>query len=174
MRLFVGLPIPSEFAQGLVRLVGAIELPKGRRTSAEDIHLTLVFLGEVAEAAVPAIESELAKVDFAPFQLRLTGLGSFSRAGILFAEVEAARPLLHLQSMVADGMSRCGLALEDRPYRPHLTLARARGSLRLSERQRMLPEALRRSFVVDAVNLYRSHLRPGGSRYEVIARKECR
>ena len=49
MRLFLSLPIPPELAQALTRLTRAIELPKGRRTAPENLHLTLVFLGEVAE-----------------------------------------------------------------------------------------------------------------------------
>ncbi len=41
MRLFLGLPIPPELAQALTRLTRAIELPKGRRTASENLHLTL-------------------------------------------------------------------------------------------------------------------------------------
>jgi len=45
VRLFLGLPVPPELT--LTRLARAIELPKGRWTATENIHLTLVFLGEV-------------------------------------------------------------------------------------------------------------------------------
>ena len=169
MRLFIGLPVPTELALALVQLTQALELSGSRLTPRENMHLTLIFLGEVAEWAVPSIERELAELSFASFPLRITGLNAFSRAGILFAEIEAVRPLLDLQSRVADGMVRCGFAREDRPYRPHLTLARLRGPLRLGKWQQNLPTSLQRSFSADAVNLYRSHLTPGGSRYEVLA-----
>jgi len=59
MRLFLGLPIPSELTQALTRLAQAIELPKGRRTAPENLHLTLVFLGEVAGPTLPHIEQKL-------------------------------------------------------------------------------------------------------------------
>lgn len=171
MRLFIGLPVPTELAFALVRLTQALELRGSRLTPRENMHLTLIFLGEVAESAVPCIERELAQLSFASFPLRITGLNTFSRAGVLFAEVAAVRPLLDLQSRVADGMAGCGFAREDRPYCPHLTLARLRGPLRLGKRQQDLPVSLQRSFPIDTVNLYRSHLTPTGSRYEVLARR---
>ena len=172
MRLFLGLPIPPEVAQALTRLTRAIELPKGRPTATENIHLTLVFLGEVPEPKLTPIEHELSELNFAPFQLKLTSLNTFPRAGVLFAEVEPARPLLHLQAKVAAGMARCGFAPEDRAYHPHITLARFQGPPRLGENQQTLPPSLRRSFIANTVNLYRSNLTPAGSRYEIVAQKK--
>ncbi|HWW96148.1 MAG TPA: RNA 2',3'-cyclic phosphodiesterase [Edaphobacter sp.] len=171
MRLFLGLPVPSELAQGLTRLARTIELPKGRVTAPENLHLTLVFLGEVAEPTLPRIEQELFELTFAPFQIKLISLNTFPRAGILFVEVEPTRPLLHLQAKVAASMARCGFAPEDRPYHPHLTLARFHGSLRLSKSQQALPPSLQRSFTADTVNLYRSNLIPTGAHYEILTQK---
>jgi 2'-5' RNA ligase len=176
MRLFLGLPIPPEQAQALTRLTQAIELPKGRRTAPENIHLTLVFLGEVAEPTLPSIEHELSKLNFAPFPLKLTSLNTFPRAGVLFAEVEPTRPLLHLQAKLAATMARCGFTQEDpeaRPYHPHITLARFHGQLRLNKNQQALPPSLQRSFIADTINLYRSNLTPTGSHYEILAQKQA-
>jgi RNA 2',3'-cyclic 3'-phosphodiesterase len=174
MRLFLGLPIPPELAQALTRLTRAIELPKGRRTAPENLHLTLVFLGEVAEPTLPSIERELSELNFAPFPLKLTSLNTFPRAGVLVAEVEPTRPLLHLQAKVAVATARCGFPPKDpedpeaHPYHPHLTLARFHGLLRLNQSQHTLPPSLLRSFTADTVNLYRSHSTPTGSRYEIL------
>ena len=168
MRLFLGLPFPRELAQALTRLTRAIEPPKGRWTGPENIHLTLVFLGEVAEPTLPPIEHELSELTFAPFPLKLSSLNTFPRAGVLFAEVEPARPLLHLQTKVTDAMACCGFPPEDRPYHPHITLARFHGTIRLSQSQRALPPSLQRGFPADAVNLYRSNLTPAGAHYEIL------
>jgi RNA 2',3'-cyclic 3'-phosphodiesterase len=173
MRLFLGLPIPPDLAQTLTRLTQTIELPKGRRTALENIHLTLVFLGEVAEPTLPSIEHELSKLNFAPFPLKLISLNTFPRAGVLFAEVEPARPLLHLQAKIAAGMARCGFAPEARPYHPHITLARFHAPLRLNKNKQALPPSLQRSFTVGAINLYRSNLAPTGSHYEIVAQKQA-
>jgi 2'-5' RNA ligase len=171
MRLFFGLPIPPELAQALTRLTRAIELPKGRRTAPENLHLTLVFLGEVAEPTLPPIEQELSELHFAPFPLKLTSLNTFRRGGVLFAEVEPTHPLLHLQAKTVATMARCGFAPkdpEDHPYQPHITLARFRGPLRLNKSQQALPSSLQRSFRADTVNLYRSSLTPVGAHYEIL------
>ncbi len=150
MRLFLGLPIPPELAQALTRLTRTIELPKGRRTAPENLHLTLVFLGEVAEPTLPSIEHELAELNFAPFPLKLTSLNTFPRAGVVVAEVEPTHPLLHLQAKVAAATARCGFHPKD------------------PEDQ----EVRQRSFRADTVNLYRSHLTPTGSHYEILAQKK--
>jgi 2'-5' RNA ligase len=171
MRLFIGLPVPPELARALVRFTQSMEIPKTPLTPPENIHLTLVFLGEVAELTVPLIDRELSELTFAPFHLQLTGLSTFQRAGVLFAEIEPARALLQLQARVAASMARCGFAPEDRPYHPHLTLARFRGPLR--RKVSVLPASLQRGFPVDAVNLYRSSLSPNGSHYEVLVRRSA-
>ena len=172
MRLFLGMPIPPELAQSLTRRAQTIELPKGRRTAPENLHLTLVFLGEVPEPTLPHIERELSELNFAPFPLNLTSINTFPRGGVLFAEVEPARALLHLQEKIAASMARCGFAPEDRPYHPHITLARFHGPLRLSQSQQSLPTSLQRNYAADTINLYRSNLTPTGAHYEILAQKK--
>jgi RNA 2',3'-cyclic 3'-phosphodiesterase len=173
MRLFLGLPTPPQLAQALTRLTRAIEFPKGRPTAPENLHLTLVFLGEVAEPTLPHIEQELSDLNFATLQLKLGILNTFPRAGVLVAEVEPTRPLLQLQAKIVAAMARCDFVPEDHPYHPHITLARFHGPLRLSQRQRALPPSLQRSFRADTVNLYRSHTTPTGSHYEILAQKKA-
>jgi 2'-5' RNA ligase len=172
MRLFLGLPIPPELAQTITRRAQTIELPKGRRTAPENLHLTLVFLGEVAEPKLPPIEHELVELNFAPLQVKLTSLNTFPRAGVLIAEIEPTRQLLYLQANVAAAMARCGFPPEDRPYHPHITLARFHSPLRLNKSQQTLPPSLQRNFTADTVNLYLSHSSPTGSHYEILAQKK--
>jgi RNA 2',3'-cyclic 3'-phosphodiesterase len=172
MRLFIGLPIPAELANAVTRHARTISLPKARWTTPENIHLTLVFLGEVAEQKLASIKHELDEVNTAPFQLKLTNLNTFPRGGVLVAEVDPATALLHLQEQIASRMARCGFAPEERPYHPHITLARFHGSLRLSENQGTLPSSLWRSFSADTINLYRSNPTPNGPRYEILAQRK--
>ena len=178
MRLFIGLPIPAQLAQTLARAARATNLPNARWTPPENMHLTLVFLGEVAdsEARLPAILHELDGLHLTPIRLRLTHLDTFPRAGVLFAEIQPTPTLLHLQSEVATRMARCGFppppdSKDERPYHPHLTLARLRSPVRLKSHQTTLPASVLQPFVADTVNLYRSHSAPAGVRYEVLASK---
>ena len=169
MRLFIGLPIPARLAQALARHARATNLANVRWTPPENIHLTLVFLGEVAEDRLPTVLHELDELDAEPLQIRLTHLDTFARAGVLFAEVDPAPKLLQLQAQVATRMTCCGFALEPRPYHPHITLARLRQPGKLNGKHLTLPPALQRSFAVDEVNLYRSRTTRGGPHYEVLA-----
>lgn len=171
MRLFIGLPIPAKLASAITRHARTIPLPKARWTAPENLHLTLVFLGEVAELTLPSIKRELQELSLTPFPIRLTTLNTFPRAGVFIAEVDLTPRLLHLQSQIANSMARCGFPPEDRPYHPHLTLARFHGSLRLTNIQRTLPAFLLHSFTADTINLYRSTLTHSGPHYEILAQK---
>lgn len=173
MRLFLGLPVPVELARALIRAAQQIDLPKARWTAPEKAHLTLVFLGEVADDRLSAIMQELAELEAASLQLRITRLGSFSRTGVLFAEVDPASDLRHLQAQVEQRMSRCDFIQERRPYRPHITLARFHPVRGLNQaRLASLRSPLPVSFRVDAMNLYRSHLSSKGSSYEILVQKK--
>jgi len=173
MRLFIGLPIPSAMATTLACHARTMSLPKARWIAPESFHLTLVFLGEVAEQRLSSIKNELEEVNFSSFPIRLTNLNTFPRASVLIAEVDPINRLLHLQEQIVSRMARSGFAPEERPYHPHITLARFHGSQprppRLSESQRALPSLLRRSLSADTINLYRSNLTANGAHYEILA-----
>jgi 2'-5' RNA ligase len=171
MRLFIGLPVPVELTRSLIRSAQTMHLPEARWTTPENAHLTLVFLGEVAEEKLLSIEQELSGLNMTSLHLRTKGLGSFPRSGILFAEIDPAPILLRLQSQVAKRMAHCGFTPEPRPYHPHITLARLRSPLQLGNTQVPRIDQARHSFRAEEVNLYRSHLSSKGSSYKVLARR---
>jgi 2'-5' RNA ligase len=177
MRLFLGIPVPQRIAEGLLHHARGLKLAsrdsgKGLRfTAPENMHLTLVFLGEVAEEKLSAIAAELGAVAVPNLNLHLSGLGTFSRAGVLFAVVEFTPALLRLQADVAQRMAHIGFKLENRAYYPHLTLARGHSAFRLKPAQRALPQSVPRSFSVNEIILYRSQPTPDGSRYEPLIRR---
>ncbi|HEY2039384.1 MAG TPA: RNA 2',3'-cyclic phosphodiesterase [Edaphobacter sp.] len=174
MRLFIGLPVPIEITRSLVRSAQTLHLPEEPRwTAPEKAHLTLVFLGEVAEERLPSIERELTALNVTPLPLKVTSLGSFPRSGILYAEIDPTSALLRLQKQIVERMAHCGFVPETRPYRPHITLARLRSPLRLGKTQMPRIDPARHSFRVQEVNLYRSHLSPKGSSYEVLCSKRA-
>jgi 2'-5' RNA ligase len=96
----------------------------------EDYHLTLQFLGECTReqtGRIIAALTDLAKCQ-KPFALQIQGIGSFGRPEqprILWAGVTGELDALHLlQRQVTERLSHIGFPPEDRPYRPHITLAR--------------------------------------------------
>jgi 2'-5' RNA ligase len=134
MRLFVGIPIPSNFFRALLRVAQNEETGKARWTPPEKAHLTLVFLGEVAEARLSSIEREVAAIHAAPLDIRVTHLDSFPRAGVLFAAVALSARLSHLHTVISSSMKGLGFPQERRPYHPHITLARFRSGEPFGER----------------------------------------
>jgi 2'-5' RNA ligase len=74
-------------------------------------------------------------------------------------------------------MARCGFPSDSdsdaRPYHPHITVARVRASVRLTDRQTALPASAPRAFDADCVNLYQSRTLPEGARYEVLASRRA-
>lgn len=97
----------------------------GRATPPANIHLTLEFLGEVAEDRLPILDGIARSIAAKPFRLRLDRLGAFRRARI--AWIGAQKPpagLIELQRALSSGLRGAGFALEERPYSPHVTLAR--------------------------------------------------
>ncbi|WP_405817461.1 RNA 2',3'-cyclic phosphodiesterase [Streptomyces sp. NBC_00838] len=94
----------------------------------EDWHITLLFLGELPTETVPPLRPALAALAAAhqPFQLALRGSGNFDNR-VLWSGIDG--DLDRLRTLAADvrtAVSTCGIAFENRPLRPHLTLARAR------------------------------------------------
>ncbi len=97
----------------------------GRPTHPEDIHLTLVFLGLASPEQRQCAEEAAGRVRGLPFDLTLDRLGSFPRARVLWCGADTAPPpLANLVLALRAELAGCGFALDDRPYRPHATLAR--------------------------------------------------
>jgi len=100
----------------------------GRPVPAPNLHLTLAFLGEVAPDRVEAAKSAASGIRGERFELVLDRVGAFRRAGVGWAgPAQAPRALLDLQSALDSALRAAGFKLEDRPFAPHLTLARKLG-----------------------------------------------
>jgi RNA 2',3'-cyclic 3'-phosphodiesterase len=132
MRLFVAVvPPPAEVA-ALDAAVGSRD-EQLRWVPPDQWHLTLVFCGEVAASVVPELTDRLARAAARTpaLSLRLSAGGTFpkqaARARVLWVGLDGDIPTLsRLSERCAAAARRCGIDVEHRPFRPHLTLARAR------------------------------------------------
>jgi len=97
----------------------------GRQVPRENIHLTLLFLGQVDAADETALRERCAGIDFQPFELQLDRLGLWPRAGVAWiGTAQTPAPLGTLVAALREAASDIGLAVERRPYRAHVTLLR--------------------------------------------------
>ena len=129
------------------------------------LHLTLRFLGEIAEEVAGAVAEALDGVPGVPFELRPGAIGSFAGGRgprVIWASVEGdLDSLRRLAAGVEAACVGCGVPPERRSFRPHLTLARARR--REAPVPPLAPPPAPTAWVVDRFALYRSVLAPGGA-----------
>ena len=122
-KLFIAIDLPAETAVELVRLQPTL-MPGMRLTDLAQMHVTLHFVGEADPAA---LTDELQKISAATFEVHLEGVGHFRSANgaiTLWAGVRKSPELHSLHSAVGDALRRRDIPTEERPYTPHVTLAR--------------------------------------------------
>jgi 2'-5' RNA ligase len=178
VRLFVALEIPSTVRQNLATLLDSFRAiaREPRWVRAENLHVTLRFLGEVVESNVDAVRSALGGIRSAnAVALEFRGLGFFpneKHPRVFWAGMEASSNLKTLAGDIEGAMEKLGIPREKREFSPHLTLARF-------ERPR-LPEALRKliadnqrpefgSLRTNEFRLIQSKLKPTGAEYTTVA-----
>lgn len=97
----------------------------GRPVPAANLHLTLVFLGEVDPGRIPALRRAAQAAPGEGFTLVLDLVGAFRRAGVAWAGCRRPPPeLLALQADLERRVRAAGFACDERAFAPHLTLAR--------------------------------------------------
>lgn len=168
-RLFVSLDLPAGVAEALVRLDP--RLRGARWLRAEQLHLTLAFLGHAGAGEEESLRENLAAVQFSAFFLPLQGLGTFPGKGrpkIIWLGVGRGHPhLFQLHQRVADAALAAGLEPDLRPWHPHITLARCEDLSAQSLRPflRAHAEFDAGLIPVNEFQLKSSFPSPGGSRY---------
>jgi 2'-5' RNA ligase len=182
MRLFVALDLDDDARVAIAALQRRVVKTLGAEESVKTVdparmHLTLAFLGQVDDPAVPPIVDALSiNIDQRPFAAGFRGLGVFPPRGaprVLWLGVEeGSDQIVEVQKEVARRLEGLGLVLERRPFHPHLTLARWRAS-HPADRERVLSNNSRAVVArvsVDHVTLYQSRLSPAGPAYTALTR----
>ena len=132
IRLFLAFELPEEI-RGIIDEVSreAGKLPlEVRWVKVENIHLTIVFLGNVEESMVPRVEevASLACIRSHPFDISLHGLGFFGNIRnprVLWVGMNGdIKGMSRLRDDLQKGLAPFGIKKETRPFRPHLTLGR--------------------------------------------------
>lgn len=144
---------------------------------AENLHLTLKFLGEIEQGRVEELShaAERAVQNTRPFNLNIEGAGAFPPRGvprvIWLGIKDSSGGLARLQSNLEDECANIGFPREERPFHPHLTLARIRASQGARDLARLHRETgfEAMEFTVTELVVMRSELGPGGSRYTEIS-----
>lgn len=182
-RLFVAVGLEPALGAAVGRLMEDVrrrvsaQAPAARVTWVDPsrLHITLQFIGAVEEPVFAHVLAVLTRpVDVPPFDMALAGTGAFPPRGaprvIWVGVIEGRERLQAVASEVAERLAAAGVTREDRPFTPHLTVARVRvpAGLRqatLAAAPGAAPIGVQR---VDAITLMESTLSPRGPAYRPL------
>ena len=180
MRLFVAVEVAPDVVAAVVELIDRLQqrakklAPEARLTwvTTERIHVTVRFIGHVENDEVDAIREALAlPLAVPPFDVTIAGAGTFPAKGpprVVWAGLRNGRDGLGaIEKEVSARLARLGLEPEDRPYNPHLTLARVREAAGLKSAALLdgISETTLGISRVRAITLFESRLSPKGPTY---------
>jgi 2'-5' RNA ligase len=179
VRLFVAIPLPPGLAHR-ASLILPTSLPALRRVKAENLHLTLAFLGWTADERLDDLTAAAreAAAPVSRFDLVFEGAGRFPERGrprvVWLGIAEGAPSVRELGAGVYAGLRTRGLRFEDRPLAAHLTLARVTQDASAVEAKTIgaaLPNlpAPRLEFEVTEIAVVQSVLSRKGPRYTALA-----
>lgn len=179
MRLFVALEIFPEVRENLAALTGELrgKIPQARWMRAENLHVTLKFLGEAGTEKMEGIRAALAGVrGSAPVEIEFRGLGCFPearRARVLWVDAAAGPELERLAAEIEKALEPLGFAREQREFSSHVTVARfPQGPGNSKKLQETLEEYGGRSHGRQTARefcLFQSELQAAGSKYTRLA-----
>ncbi len=166
-RAFVAVRIPDVVLDAVSERVGELSIP-GRRTTRDQWHLTLQFLGD--EADIEAVTASLQGIEAPRGRVRLGGADAFpdaTRARVLWLGFcEGTTVLARIANAVGERTAPLGYELETPEFRPHVTLARCRGETDLrTVIERLGDDAIGPEWEVDAVTVFESQRLTDGARY---------
>jgi RNA 2',3'-cyclic 3'-phosphodiesterase len=169
-RLFFALWPPVDLQARLADVASDLQRELGgKATRADSIHLTLVFLGDVAAAQVEAVKALGESVRCEPFTLKLDTSGCWAHNRIAWvAPASTPQPLAGLAAELQTRVRALGFTIDERPYAAHITLVR-----KAARARRAAPLQPSVQWPVDDFVLVSSQLDTRGSRYSVIGRWRC-
>ena len=180
IRVFVAVDLSQEARKELARSLDRLAAKRwpARWEPVEKLHLTLSFLGWVKEDKLEAILGcvENGVQTISPFTIRLGKLGVFPNTlqpRIVWLGIKGDQPaLVRLRRLVAENLITAGFSDEKRPWNPHLTIGRMKkeSSFRSKKElgrqlQKLELSEFEASTLVDRIVIYRSILKPSGSKY---------
>ena len=181
IRAFLAVDPPEEIFREIIGIQERLKKTiKGdiRWVRPEGIHLTLKFFGYVYQSDVANISLVVKNnvADMKTLMLNVRNVGAFpttTRPRVLWLGIDGdTDPLISLQAEMDTGFQEYGFKKEDRPFRPHLTLARVKepkGLIGLAEAVKKNGDYVAGSFSVSGLTLFKSDLKPTGAIYTKLS-----
>jgi 2'-5' RNA ligase len=181
IRSFLAFELPPDIKREIDRISREVRRSNlnARWVKTENIHLTVIFMGNISEDEIPDIGTEVGKVcaDFGPFDISLAGIGLFPdirRPRVIWMGIDGEiKRLAYFRDTLQNSLKPFGIKIEKRRDSPHLTLGRFKKAVK----GRSLLEDLVTRYrdikgpmgLLNDLVLFRSDLKPDGARYSRIA-----
>ncbi len=145
-------------------------------TKAENIHLTLKFIGDVEPATYKKIEETLSGNDYPvdPFTVRIAGIGKFGKEqelNILWAGITPSQKLESLFRDIESRLHGVGIPKDNRPFKPHITLARNKKNFDIKPYLRLIDQH-QGTFISESAikgfQIFKSDLSSNGPTYTIL------
>jgi len=132
MRIFIGIDLDPEIRARIERFLEGVQgfAPEARWVRPESLHITLKFIGEQKLEQVEAIQARLCLLHAPSLEIRCAGSGFFPTAKaprVFWIGIDSGPQLTDLAKQTDQATAELGIPREERPFSPHLTLARAGG-----------------------------------------------
>ncbi len=185
MRLFLAVELEPELRRVLHEAIAPLRtvVPDAAWVAEDRLHLTLKFLGEQPETLVAPLTGAMTEIAERhwPVAMRVRGVGAFPnlrRPRVMWIGIEPAPKLELLQHDIEERCADFGIDVEGKPFRPHLTIGRLRGTEKRETVRELARTAREIRFRADtdvlAIALMHSTLTRGGPRYERLAEARLR
>ena len=180
IRAFIAVELPEALRQQVSAYQSGLKSSGAnvKWVAADNLHLTLKFLGNIEETQLASLKESLAAAAAGskPFTIRLEGIGAFpgtrSPRVLWLGITDGKERLIELAGTVEQCCSKLGFPPEDRPFSPHLTVGRVRSQERLAPLIKRLQVAEFQASEPAEVNqlvLFQSTLSPNGPLYTPLA-----
>lgn len=164
-RLFFALQLPKEVQQQIIQW-RATQFPEetGRPVAAENLHLTLAFLGNISAEKQQALSLLAGRIRQRGFTLTIDDAGQWVRSNVVWiGPRHAPLGLIQLANMLRAQAARSGCYQSPQPFHPHITLYR-----NTTRAVAIPPPGFRWQFKVEAFALYESVFKQGRTRYQQL------
>lgn len=160
---FLAIPLPDEIRRVLARQATALKssLPYKQWTNPNDYHITLAFLGAAGFRQMNELKHAVQRKTsgYPSFSIQLSGLGTFGKREsprVLWAGISSDTELFSLQNQIRNAAEMSGFQLDQRPYRPHITLAKKWAGTDSLERDQLKVQLGEGSWEVKEIVLFRT------------------
>ena len=178
IRSFIAFDMDSEPVLKRIAAVQNLSAKSGadlKLVEPKNIHITVRFLGNITPSMVEKIFEEMKKVQFAPFDVKIHGVGAFPNVHyprVLWAGItEGADQLRNIFSQLEPRLRSLGFTPDQKGFSPHLTIARVKSGRNKAELAKFVTENVNYDFGIvraECLRLKRSDLTPKGPIYSTL------